>query len=943
MAKRKGTETEDGASRLIERDLTALGREGKLGRAHGVDPTVEEVLALLARPGKHPLLAGEAGVGKSAVVQEAARRIAEGRAPQALLGARVVEVSLAGVLARGGAHRSASALDELLELLSRQEGTIVYVRDLPVALGGPLAPVMTRALREDVLRFVFEADPRSAQELLRSDEAVAERLHLLVVTEPSPEQARWIMGKVAEELEQSLELAIEPAACDMALRLASKFLLAQRMPRKAIELLREAAVEAAGAARERLGPEDVLGRFCSATRLPRFVVDDSTLLDLGETERFFGERILGQTDAVSAVLRSVALLKAGLNDPRRPLGVFLFAGPTGVGKTHLAKLLAEFLFGAADRLVRLNMADYSGEGDETIPFGAAWAQTVDGKRGELARLLDGKVFSVLLLDEFEKAHAAVHDRFLQLFDEGQFINAMGETVVCNNTLIVATSNVGAEVYREPPIGFSGSRSAGELISEVDRRIAEAFRPEFLNRFDAVCHFHPLSRVEIRKIAQREVGRVLQREGIRARGLDVEVTPEVVELLVERGYSPHFGARFLQREIEKTLTAALAMEIVRKPLPQGTPVRVVARPGGKVLAIAEPAGPEREATAQLTLPTAGAGSVKKRLDRKSLLAEADGLLRRVGAIGVAAERPSLEARRKELLAVTQAPDFWDDPDRAAEKLRDYRAVDAQLSDLDRLYRGCQAALRRAREAKTEAMLAQAARALEEAARDVQLAEARTAAGARSDVDDALLELQAGGDSPAHLAWVRELAQMYLGWAEKRGYEASMAGEAVEPHRVFIRICGPGVLGYVAGEAGLHRRIEDNSRVAAYVRALEWMAVPEGGPEVEGRELRRRPGSFVERLTCEATSRDEATGRVITVFGAQELAEARHLAALVLAAAPSPGVEARRYFVGRGARVEDPRTGVGTPRIKEVLRGELEIFIAAWISRPPGEALRELGRG
>jgi len=780
MARRRGPDgAEDGGVlRLVERDLTALGREGRLPRAYGVDGVVDEVLALLARGGKHPLLAGEPGVGKSAVVQEVARRISEGRAPEALLNARVVEVSLAGVQARGIAHKAVEYLDELLDALSRQLGTIVYVRDLPVALGGPLTPTMTRALRAAALRFIFEADPRSANELLRSDEAVAERLHLLVVSEPTAELARWIVGKVAEELEQGLELTIDGAACDMAQRLSSKFLLAQRMPRKAIELLKETVSEAAGAARERVGPSDVIGRFCSATRLPRFVVDDSVLLDLSETERFFGERILGQTDAVSAVLRSVALLKAGLNDPRRPLGVFLFAGPTGVGKTHLAKLLAEFLFGSADRLVRLNMADYAGEGDETIPFGAPWGQAAEQKRGELARLLDGKVFAVLLLDEFEKAHASVHDRFLQLFDEGQYINAMGETVVCNNTLIVATSNVGAEVYRELPMGFSPEKSVGEYVADVDKRIAETFRAEFLNRFDAICHFHPLSRVEIRKIAHREVGRVLEREGIRARGLDVEVSPEVVDLLVERGYSPHFGARFLQREIEKTLTAVLAVEIVRKRLPPGTPVRVEKRSGGpggaggssglggRVVAVAQTLGPEREATAQLSLPTGGAGMVRKRLDRKELIEEAQGLLRRVAAAGIAMGRPALEARRTELLAITQAPNFWDDQHRAAEKIRAYRSVDAQLSDLDRLYRVAQQALRRAQEAKTEAKLAIAAREFEDAARDVQLAEARAAAGPRTDVDDTLLEIQAGGDTPQHRSWVAELTQMYLAWADRK---------------------------------------------------------------------------------------------------------------------------------------------------------------------------------
>src|SRR5207248_6098283 len=188
-------------------------------------------------------------------------------------------------------------------------------------------------------------------------------------------RARWVLGRVAEELEAEHQIPIDPSACDMSLRLATKFLLAKRLPRKAIELLRETAAEAAGAAKDRIGAEEVLARFCAATRLPRFMVDDAIPLDLGETQRFFSERLLGQVDAVSAVLRSVALLKAGLNDPRRPLVVCLFSGPTGLGKTHLPNLLAEYLFGSPDRLVRLNMADFPNDGDENVAFGNPWGTT----------------------------------------------------------------------------------------------------------------------------------------------------------------------------------------------------------------------------------------------------------------------------------------------------------------------------------------------------------------------------------------------------------------------------------------------------------------------------------------------------------------------------------------------------------------------------------------
>jgi ATP-dependent Clp protease ATP-binding subunit ClpA len=929
-------EGEEGFTTLIERDFTALAREGKLPVGHGVDAQVAEVQSLLTRGGKAPLLSGDQGVGKSIIVQELARRAVQGLLGETLQAARIVEVTVAGILARTSSPKaSAELFEELLEHLATTQ-TVVFIRDVALVQSTSLVPVLIRALRTSRLRFIFECEARKAADLLQSDEALAERLHLMVVNEPPPERARWILGRVAEELEGELKLPIEPSACDMALRLSVKFLLARRLPRKAIELLKETAVEAAGAARERVAAEDVLARFCATTRLPRFMADDELPLDLDEMQTFFGARLLGQTDAVSAVLRSVALLKAGLNDPKRPLGVFLFSGPTGVGKTHLAKLLAESLFGTADRLVRLNMTDYQHEGDEQVVFGNPWAQNHEGKRGELSRLLDGKVFTVLLLDEFEKAHARTHDRFLQLFDEGQFINAAGETVACNNTLIVATSNVGSEVYREPPVGFSAQRTREEQLREIDRRITQTFRAEFLNRFDAICQFQPLNKVEIRRIAQREVGRVLERDGIRARGLDVEVAPEVVDLLVERGYSPLFGARFLKREIEKTLTAALAVEIARRPLPSGTPVKVVAHKG-RVVAIAEPkaAKREREATQAAQLPAAGAQVARKKLDRAALLAEADSLVERSGALVSAAGKASLEGKRRELLVKSQAPGFWEHGEDAAATLRTFRNVEAKLADLDRLREVCMSARRRAREARNDVQLAAAVRAVEEAAREIQLAEARLAAGGSGDLDEVWLDIAAAAEGAGAVQWVRELMHLYLGWAEKRRYEAKVLAEGSEPSRVVLQLSGPGVAGFLAGEKGLHRRIEEQARVGAYVRLHPPAnGKPHGGSmQIEAREVKRRSGQFSEKIGSEAKARDEGSGRSLALFGAGDATELRKLVPVVLEGEAEGGAEVRRYFMGRGARVEDPRTGEGTPRVKDVMRGEIDLFIAAWIARPP----------
>lgn len=937
MGKKIRQSARDSSQTLVERDLSALAAARKLPEGYGLDQSAAELATLLTRGGKAPLLAGESGVGKSAVVQELARRISQGNVPPGLADARVLEMTAAGIFARTSTPKAAAELlEEFIDEAAERPNTILFMRDVGQVRGSSLVPVLIRALRTARVRFIFESDTRAAQELLRSDETLAEKLHLFVVNEPALDRARWILGRVAEEMEVEQGIPIDPSACDLALRLSVKFLLAQRLPRKAIELLRETVTESAGASRERVTSEDVLARFCNSTRLPRFMADDSMALDLDEVSRFFGSRLLGQNDAVAAVLRSVALLKAGLNNPRRPLGVFLFAGPTGVGKTHLAKLLAEYLFGSADRLVRLNMADYQDFGDEQVLFGNPWAQSLSGKRGEITRLLDGRVFTVLLLDEFEKAHAKCHDRFLQLFDEGAFINAAGETVPCNNTLIVCTSNVGADVYRAEPIGFSARRADDELISEIDRRIAGTFRPEFLNRFDGLCHFRPLGKVEIRRIAQREVGRVLEREGIRARQLDVEVAPEVVELLVERGYSPSHGARFLQREIEKTLTAALAVEIARRPLPAGTPVKVVAHKS-TVHAVAEPrVTREREVTTQASLPAAGATIARKKLDQRSLVQEAEAYVGRAAAVASAAKRPGLEAKRRELLALSQAPGFWDDGEKAAAVLRSFRAMDAQLGELDRLRELCQVARRRSRDAKGELQLASAVRAVEEAAREVRLAEARVAAGGAKDVDDAWLEIQAGATGEAGDSWVRELVTLYMGWAERRAYEAKLVAESQEPSRAVIHLHGPGVFGFLSGEKGTHRRIDDDVRLSAYVRLYRPSAAAVDVPEtltLDAKEVKRRAGRFVERVGTEVSARDERTGREVTLAGSLGVLELKSMTVTVLEGAGEGGAEVRRYFVGKSPRVEDPRTGEGSPRVKDVMRGEIDHFIAAWITRPP----------
>jgi ATP-dependent Clp protease ATP-binding subunit ClpC len=906
----------------LERDLSAAEARGDLPPAFEVDELLAQVAEVIDS-GKHPVLAGESGVGKTAVIYELVRRTARGEGPAALAGRHVLQFSFrhrAAALARADQLRPET--QKLFEVLLGQSGQVVpFFRDFHVAYQADLeAQLQTLALRSPG-PILAEGDRSQVLAMFEGFPELAERYIVLDVQEPDLERAQRILEAWAREQ----GAAFSQDALEEALQLCHRFLPRSRMPRKLLDLLGQVAAVCGS---RPIGPGEVLDRFCKAHRVPRLLVDPRERLDLAQVESTFRAELLGQDEAVRSVVRTIGLIKAGLSDVRRPFGVFLFVGPTGVGKTHLAQLLAEYLFGSRERLVRLNMADFQKEEDALTLFGNPEMFPPALRRGVLTLRLLGQPFAVLLLDELEKAHEKVHDRFLQLVDEGCFINGAGETVSCRANVIIATSNAGAEVYRGHFLGFRNPSDWPALEAEVQRRVQERFRFEFLNRFDQVVHFRPLTREEIRAIAQRELGGLAQRPGLKRRGVRLEVDEAVLDWLALNGYDPNYGARVLRRTIERHVTAPLAEAIVRADPPPGATLELTVRRNEIVARFPDAGRPARLPPEPSRPPAARAG----RAETREMGAEADELLE-----AAARRLEELEEKKKErsdLLAQLNRERDWESP-ATADLLARYRALDVAVLAEQRLAGPLQRLARVRADPALEGPAA-FAHTFEAAARSLREWDERSAEEGRGRfwmvirVQDAL--------KPAR-EWVRDLTLLELAWCRRLHLSADIvayeAGD--EPACAVLDVEGPGALALLSMEEGQHRWLRGRgSTPRARVDV-----VPQGRrPAVESPPIspvRRRQGHFGLTVAFRGRLQLRDHGLALDFLAAQKDVLS-HLLGDLTAAWSSPDrkeAELARVYGedGRGAR--DPRTGAVVVKLKDVMKGRLEPLLEAW-------RRRELGR-
>ena len=561
-------------------NLTELARRGELDPVVGREGELQRVIQVLLRRRKNnPVLVGEPGVGKTAIVEGLAQRIAEGRVPQALRDKEIVALDMGALLA--GAKFRGEFEERLKAVLREVEASggriILFIDEFHTVVGAggaegaiDAANLLKEPLARGKLRLIGATTLDEYRKHVERDPALERRLAQVYVREPTPEETVDILRGLKGKLEQHHRVRIQDAALKAAARLADRYISGRFLPDKAVDLVDEAAARLRAAHPEgealEVTPEAIAEVVAAWTGIPVQRLLEEEREKLSRLEDVLHARVVDQEEGVRAVAEAVRRARAGLADPRRPLGTFLFLGPTGVGKTELAKALAEALFGDDRALLRIDMSEYMERHAVARLIGAPPGYVGYEEGGQLTEAVRRRPYQVILLDEIEKAHPEAMNLLLQLLDEGRLTDGHGRTVDFRHTLIIMTSNVGSEF-------FQTAASFEEAERQVREALRQRFRPEFLGRLDEVVIFRPLSPQAVREIARRKLAALGER--LAEQGIALEVSEEALELLVREGYDYHYGARPLARAIRQRVESPLAKLIVVGILAAGDTVRLSA--------------------------------------------------------------------------------------------------------------------------------------------------------------------------------------------------------------------------------------------------------------------------------------------------------------------------------------------------------------------------------
>jgi ATP-dependent Clp protease ATP-binding subunit ClpC len=616
------------------RDLTELARQGKLDPVVGRANEIERVIQVLSRRMKNnPVLLGEAGVGKTAIVEGLAQLIVEGNVPELLRDRRIVVLDLAMMVA-GTKYRGQfeERIKAVMNEVRRAKNTILFIDELHTLVGAGGAEgaidasnVLKPALSRGEIQCIGATTLDEYRKYIEKDGALERRFQTIIVEPPSKAEAIEILKGLRDRYEAHHRVQITDPALESAVELSSRYITGRCLPDKAIDVIDEAGarvrlkamtrppdlkeidtqIERLNSDKEEAVANQDFERAASlrdqADKLKRKkdglskewrdkskeidgVVDDEVIAEVvskmtgiplmrlasEEAERLLHmedelkKKVVSQAEAISAISKKVRKSRAGLKDPKRPTGTFIFAGPTGVGKTHLAKAIAEFIFGDAEALVMIDMSEYMEKHNVSRLIGAPPGYVGYEEGGQLTERIRRRPYAVVLLDEIEKAHPDVFNMLLQIMEEGRLTDSFGRHVDFKNTILIMTTNAGAEAIKnQTSFGFvkrdeevTYEKMKEMLKTEIDKY----FRPEFLNRVDDVIVFRPLNRNDLKRIIDIELAKVRSR--LEDQGICLELSDEAKDFLIDKGYNPDFGARPLRRAIENYVEDPLSEELLK---------------------------------------------------------------------------------------------------------------------------------------------------------------------------------------------------------------------------------------------------------------------------------------------------------------------------------------------------------------------------------------------
>ncbi len=651
------------ALRAFGRDLTEMAKKNELDPVIGRKNEIERVIQVLCRRTKNnPVLLGEAGVGKTAIVEGLAQEIINGNVPELLRDKKVITLDLALMVA-GTKYRGQfeERIKAVMDEIRRTKNVILFIDELHTIVGAGSAEgamdasnIIKPALSRGELQCVGATTLNEYRKYIEKDAALERRFQTVKVEAPTAEEAVQILKGLRPKYEAHHKAKLTDEALVAAVKLSDRYITGRFLPDKAIDVMDEAGsrarinamtrppdvkeierqieeirLEKEGAikaqdfekaaslrdkektTKERLDEilakwreereekevvvtgEDMMYIVSKVTGVPLQKMEQKETEKLLQMEDELKGRVIGQHEAVVAISKALRRSRADLKDPRRPIGSFIFLGPTGVGKTFLAQTLAEFMFGDRDALIQIDMSEYMEKFTASRLIGSPPGYVGYEEGGQLSEAVRRRPYSVVLFDEIEKAHPDVMHLLLQILEDGKITDSLGRKIDFRNTIIIMTSNVGAELLRRnTTMGFAASRPLGEHEFEAmrDKLLEEAkkaFKPEFINRLDDIIVFHQLTKEDLMVIVELEVKKVLVR--VLSKEVHIELDPSAKDFLIEKGYDPQYGARPMRRAVERYLEDPFAEELLRGNVKAGDVVHVTAADQKLAFHVTEPQG------------------------------------------------------------------------------------------------------------------------------------------------------------------------------------------------------------------------------------------------------------------------------------------------------------------------------------------------------------------